>query len=186
MSSLEDTLYANYPEKMELIQERITDIAYDLGGFENPEEGEDCHVYVAEIIDINVLNKLISGCFWLKDIEYSFLIECGDINGWLWRELSKDNPIPDIKYRPTKYVLQPNNDVVAKHIEKGTGKLLLQLWDVISSRPQFKKIPESYMYDKHFQPGGKIEKYWRDRAAEGKFIIVTEEEAEELKRRLEK
>lgn len=173
-----------YPGKLNDICEEIAEMLWDRARVSSLEEGEDGYVWVADIQDLNVCNQAITGTFWIDGTEYSFEAECGDWNGWVWRSISADAPVPTIEIHHTKWALEPNNELVGDALMKGEGKFLIAKWDALISREPCKSIPGSYSYDRHFQPGGSVETHWKDKAAKYGFVLVDQETANETRARL--
>lgn len=173
-----------HPGALDEIAEEITEHLWDRDRVSEAEEGEDGYVFVADIVQLNACNHAITGTFWLGDIEYSFEVECGDWNGWVWRQISADAPVPEINYQPTVWALQPLASLVSKAIEKRQGQFLVIKWDAIAAREPYKSMPGKYGYDRHFQPGLQVERYWKEKAAEGYFELVDKETADETRKRL--
>ncbi|WP_306150714.1 hypothetical protein [Roseovarius sp. MMSF_3281] len=173
-----------HPGALDEIAEEITEHLWDRDRISEAEEGEDGYVFIADIVQMNACNHAFTGTFWLGGVEYSFGAENGDWNGWVWREISADKPVPEIDYKPTTWALQPIDSLISKAIEKGQGKFLVLKWDEIASREPYKSLPGKYGYDRHFQPGLKVERYWKNKAAEGRFKLVDQETADETRKRL--
>ena len=87
--------------------------------------------------------------------------------------------------KPTVYALQPEARLVDQAIQSGKGSFLLLKWDaVLRNLPELAAIPGKYAYDRHFQPGIRVEDHWRKAAAKHHFVIVNEETAAETRRQL--
>ena len=144
-------------------------------------EGDDGHISIAEIEAINACNHVAVGVFWRGGVEYAFEVESGNNAGFVWRSISQDGPIPEIQITHTKWALAPRADVVEKHVQKGSQTQLLTLWDVFLERPDVAAILTKYAYDRHFQPGSKVESYWRGQADNVGMVLVPQEEADSVR-----
>lgn len=179
-----ERLCAEYPEIMDAICEEITEQLWDKDRTCPLEEGEDGYVWISDIQAMNACNHALTGTFWVSGKEYSFEAESGDWNGWVWRSVAEGEPVPEIKIHHTVWALQPNDGLVSKAIEAGRGAFLIAKWDAFLQRPEYAKMPGKYGYDRHFAPGLKTERYWRDKAAEVGFVLVDDETAKETRKRL--
>lgn len=134
---------------------------------------------------MDAINVRASGILDWEGREYSFIVRDGNWDGTVleaWEEAG----VQKFEYhQPTVYALQPRRDLIGDAIVSGKGPLLLAKWDaILKFRSDVAAIPNKYAYDRHFQPGGFVEKHWKDRAAEHHFEIVTKEEADETRKRL--
>lgn len=179
-----ERLESLYPELMEAIGCEIAEQIWDRDRFSEIEEGEDGYVFVFDVQAINACNHVIVGSFWAEGTEFAFEAESGDNNGFVWRMVSPDEPIPDIQIQQTVWALAPNDDLVRKAILSDQGAFLVAKWDAFLQRPEYAQIPGKYGYDRHFAPGLKTERFWKERAAKVGFILVSKEEAEEVRARL--
>jgi len=169
---------------MDEISLDIGELYWDRDWISGIAEGEDGHVFISEIEMINATNYQISGAFWLGGKEYGFLVEMGDNNGFVWREITDEGPIPDARVERTRYALAPRSDIVQKHLQNGSSALLIGLWESFLEREQYKDLIGKYEYDRMFQPGSKIESHYRAKAAEVGFEIVSKEDADATRARL--
>jgi hypothetical protein len=177
-------LETRFPGQMEAIAELITDMGWDEKVTSEAEEGEDGCVFLFDRVTLNACNHAMTGVFWLDGTEWAFEVESGDWNGWVWRSVSAEGPIPEIDYKPTVFALQPNSTIVAQAVMANQGKSLVAKWDAFLERPEFKDLPRKYMYDRHFAPGIKTERYWKDKAATVGFELVDKDTANETRKRL--
>jgi hypothetical protein len=132
---------------------------------------------------IDAINVRAHGIIEIGDQEYRFIVEDGNWNGTVLHDWDGDmefEPLPR-----TEWVLQPSDDLVGRAIMANNGPFLIFKWDAMLKRPEIAEIPGKYAYDRMMQPGGKIEKHYRDAAAKHHFVIVSKEEADETRRRLE-
>lgn len=173
-----------HPGALDDISLEIAEHLWDRDRTSPLEEGEDGYVWVSDIQAQNATNHEVTGSFWLGGVEYSFRAECGDRNGWVWRFISADESIPDIEIHHTKWALAPNRDLVTQALSDGRGAFLIAKWEALIAREPCKSIPSKYSYDRHFQPGLMVESHWKGKAAEFGFVLVDEETAEEIRRRL--
>lgn len=133
-------------------------------------------VTILDIDRLDAINVRVEGILQWNDEEYSFHVEDGNWNGTVIREWEGVGEAFE-RHKPTVYALQPNLGLVSKAVESNRGAFLIAKWDAFLTRADVKEIPNKYMYDKHFAPGGKTETYWKEAAAKHGFVIVTEDEA---------
>lgn len=181
---LEKRLGAKYPEKMEQIAEELGEFYWDREHRCTIPEGEDGHVWIDEIEMINATNHQVSGAFWLGGVEYAFLVEMGDRNGFEFRHLSAGGAIPENKVEHARFALAPRKDLITKAVAEGQGAFLIAKWDEMLKREPYDQLIRKYHYDRMFAPGIKTERYYRDQAAAGHFQIVSEKEAKAMRARL--
>lgn len=170
-------LHDSHPVLMDKICEEIVESICDPNRTCSIPEGDDGAVYIADIQAINAINHVAVGSFWLDGIEYSFEVESGNHNGFVWRSVSEEAPIPDIKIVHQRYALEPSLEIVSKHILEGRQALLLAKWDAMVAREPFASIPSKFAYDVYFCPTDRVGHYWKAKAAKGGFVITTESEA---------
>ena len=143
-------------------------------GYDNP------NVHILERDQLNACNHRAHGIITIGGKEYTFHFESGDWNGSVLLAWEGDKPFE--RHVPTRWALQPRRDLIDRAIAGGKGPSLLFKWDsILKNRPNVAAIPGKYGYDCHFQPGGYVERYWRDKAAEHQFEIVTQETADETR-----
>lgn len=130
---------------------------------------------------INATNHQVSGAFWLGGVEYAFLVEMGDNNGFMFRELTADGPIPENKVEHARFALAPRQDLITKAVAEGQGAFLIAKWDAMLKREPYNQLIGKYHYDRMFAPGLKTESHYREKAAEVGFQIVSEEEAQQMR-----
>lgn len=131
------------------------------------------------------INATGHGTIWWKGNEYHFHLESGNWRGTVllgWEGEGDEYHEP----KPVIYVLQPRDDLIDDAIRAGKGPFLVWKWDALAGRSDIADIPRKYAYDSFFQPGLKVENYWREQAAKHKFVIVTKETADETRARLMK
>lgn len=144
----------NYPS--DEVLERIADAHW------NQKHAASYGVKFFDIYQHNACNHTLSGNIDVDGKEYGFIIESGDRNGTVvhaWGDPEDvgvfEHPKPEepLTFVPKDRMLAFNNpnmfNVYLSWREEG--------W--------FKEKERNYAYDRHFQPGGKIEKYYREWAA---------------------
>jgi hypothetical protein len=139
-------------------------------------------VTILERDHLDAINVRGSGYVEIGDVEYSFIAESGNNMGFVLEDWDGDKQFKP--HQPTKWVLAPLQHLVGDAVMAGRGDFLLAKWDALASRPDVAKIPNDYAYDKHFQPGGKIEGHYRDKAAKLGFQIVSDDYAAEIRKQL--
>ena len=167
---------------VELVCERITELMIDESSFAGDGEGTDGHVYLSDCQMIDACNYRASGSFWWGDIEYSFLVDNGNRNGFVFRELSDTAPIPNVEVHRTRWAIAPLNTNVRTPQQ---ARFLLAKWKGFEERADVKEMVRDYSYDRTWQPGGLIESHYRDKAAKIGARIVSEDHAQEIRRDLE-
>lgn len=139
----------------------------------------DC-IHILDRDRLDAINFRAHGIITIGGEEYTFQMEDGNWNGTVLLSWNEGKPFEH--HVPTKWALQPNRELVDKAIMSGKGPFLIFKWDaILKNRPDVAAIPGKYSYDRHFAPGGKIETYWRGKAASHHFDIVTEETANETR-----
>ena len=128
----------------------------------------------------DAINVTAEGILTWNGKEYYFHLEDGNNNGTVL--LAWEDHGQKFEYRkPTQWALEPNGDIIGKAIASGGGKFLLAKWDAFLTRPEVSEIPNKYSYDRHFQPGSKVETYWKSKAEKYGFVLVSKEQADETR-----
>lgn len=166
---------------VECVAQEITEMMWDRSRVSSVSEGDDGYVNITDMQMINACNHVAVGVFWVGGVEYSFEVESGDRSGFVWRSVSADNPIPEIKIEHTKWALFPTRDIIDAHIANGQAAFLLTKWGLFLERPDVVEICRSYAYDRMFQPGSKTETYWKARAASYGLHIGSEQTSNEVR-----
>lgn len=140
-------------------------------------------VTILERDHLDAINVRGVGIVEIGGVEYRFIAESGNNMGFVLEDWEGDT---EFKPRqPTKWVLAPLSHIVDDAILAGKGPFLIAKWDALASRSDIAEIPRNYAYDRHFQPGGKIEGHYKEKAAKVGFAIVTDEHAAEIRKNLE-
>jgi hypothetical protein len=158
----------------------LTILSEAVAGYDHHKE-----VHILNRWQSDVINATADGTFQWKDVEYYFHLENGNYRGTVllgWEDAGNSYKEPE----PVVYALQPRADLVDAAILAGKGPFLVWKWEALAGRSDLATIPMSYAYDNFFQPGIKVNDYWRKKAAEHKFEIVTKETADETRARLMK
>lgn len=134
---------------------------------------------------MDAINVRASGILDFEGREYWFIVRDGNWDGTVlegWEDAGVQTFEP---HEPIRWALQPRRDLIGDAIAHGKGPFLLLKWDaILKNHSEVAAIPGKYAYDRHFQPGGFVEKHWKDAAAKHQFEIVTKEEADETRKRL--
>lgn len=132
------------------------------------------HIKITDIYERDVLNHVFSGNVEIDDVLYGFVIEDGNWNGTAVISWGLEEDI--VPYEPPqnagcKLTFIPKNDFLKLDSPEMYGIYLgwrKEKW--------FQDQVGKYHYDRHFQPGGKIESYYRDWAdKKGMKIGIFEE-----------
>lgn len=134
---------------------------------------------------INACNVRVSGTIQIGDTEHWFILESGDRAGTVIRAWDNAGDQKFEYHEPTRWALAPKPATIDNAILAGKGPFLIMKWDAIAARPDASDLVRSYAYDRHFQPGGQIEKHYRDKADKLGFQIITEEYAQDIRKRLQ-
>lgn len=141
------------------------------------------HIHVFERDTYDAINARGHGTIEVGGVEYAWQLESGNHNGTVLLAWESDKPFEP--YHRTEWALQPVSHLVGDAIAAGRGPFLILKWDaILKNRPEVASIPGSYTYDRMMQPGGKVEKHWKAKAAEHHFEIVSRETADETRKRL--
>lgn len=166
------------PETMhEDVMTMLAEAAHD-------DDAHDC-VTILDRDRRDVINVRVGGIIEIEGREFSFQLEDGNWNGTVLLEWESGKPF---EYsQPARWALQPVRRLVDEAVMAGKGPFLIIKWDaMLKNRPELAELPGKYAYDRFFQPGGLIEKHYRDIAAAHHFEIVSEETAAETRARLAK
>lgn len=146
---------------------------------------EHACVTILERDRLDAINVWVHGIVEVDGEEYTFHLGDGNNAGTVlhdWNGSSGEafEPLPR-----TVWTLQPSRDTVSRAILSGKGPFLIMKWDHFITRPEIRDIARNYAYDRYVQPGGLIEKHYRDAAAKHHFELVDKETADETRKRLE-
>jgi hypothetical protein len=141
-------------------------------------------VFIIERDWRDAINVRANGIITIGENEFSFIVRVGNHDGFQFEDWEGDKVFEPAAR--TEWTLAPDNGLIDRAIAAGRGPFLIWKWDASMKRPEVAKIPGSYMYDKHFQPGGAIERYWKAEAAKHQMMLVTTDEAREIRARLER
>lgn len=144
---------------------------------------DDPRIHVMDVYKSDVINASGTLILTWKDVEYFVHIESGNNRGTYLHEWEGEGVAFE---QPEPYVLalQPIPRLVSDAIMNGRGHFLVAKWDIFIDRPEIAKIVPNYQYDSFFQPGGKIANHYRELAASHLFEIVTQDVADETRKRL--
>jgi len=140
------------------ILERICDAMSGAKGRRGAYNG----VTFSDIHQHNSCNHVYSGTIDIEGVEYGFIIQDGDWNGTEVREwgLADDVGSYDPPPPPEPVSFIPVNDHLAWERPEMFGVYVA--W---RKESWFTEQQRKYAYDRHFQPGGYVEKHYRDWAA---------------------
>lgn len=154
---------ADYGEKAtEYILQTIVEAFANYG-----EKGGD-GVRFSTVHQLNACNHVLVGHVEHDGTEWHFIIEVGDWNGTLVRDFGTVDEVSTYEPPvPTRFTFVPSNDnLKMDHPEM----YKVYLW--WREQPWFTEQIQKYQYDRHFQPGGAIEKHYSDWAAAKGLKIV--------------
>lgn len=175
----DETFDRDIPEALR--EEIMTAIAGTAAGWE-----KDSRVTILDRDQLDAINVRASGIIEVDGKEHWFIVEDGNWNGTVLHAWDHAGEQKFEYHRPTQWALQPQRHLIDQAIQNGKGPFLVIKWDaMLKNRKELAEIPGKYAYDRHFQPGGKVEAYWKDAAAKHLFDLVTKEEADETRKRLE-
>ncbi|MFT0533988.1 hypothetical protein ACMHYJ_14340 [Castellaniella hirudinis] len=147
-------------------------------------EGQHGCVHILGQDRLDAINVRAQGIVTVEGREYWFVVEDGNWNGttlegWEHSGVQTFGPLPR-----TQWALAPRPDLVSDAIAAGRGPFLVAKWDAFLSRKDVAEIPGKYTYDRMMQPGLLIERHYREAAAKYGFVIVGQEQADEIRARL--
>ena len=144
----------------EEILERIGDALW-TGEHSNHKHG----VFLSDVYHINAANVVASGSIVANDGRvYGFVVESGDRNGTVVKEWGDPDEIG--RFKPVDPG-EPLTFIPAAPITPLKARIY-RLW---RKEPWFLEKERSYLYDRHFQPGAKIEGHYAAWAAEKGLTI---------------
>lgn len=177
MTDLEAPLIEKHGEKaVEAVCETISEMMWERET-SHGEEGADGSVWISDQQMINACNHIATGSFWLGGAEYAFEVENGNNNGFMFRHLSEDGPIPDIEIHHTVWDVEPLDTPICDTKQK--ARFFLAKFDLLRKRDDVREIIRAYSYDRTFQPGAQIESHYRDKAARLGFRLTSKECADD-------
>lgn len=165
------------PDQQEMVMTEICEAAIDG-------RGQHGRVYITNVDHMDVINLCASGSIEIDGTEFWFIVENGNWNGTVLRGWEEAGQQKFEHHTPTQWALVPRNDLVGDAIALGRGPFLVAKWDAMLARADVASIPSKYAYDRHFQPGGKVERHWKDAAAKYGFVLTDQEQANEVRARL--
>jgi hypothetical protein len=176
-------------DKRDDVLTRISEAAHDDYG--HPECKDIDGLMILDRDRMDAINVRISGTIQIGEDEHWFILQDGNWNG---TQLEAWDDVGDKtfeRHQPTQWAVQPNSTIVASALSRGkTGaKMLLLKWEAVidpRNKDEMSELPRKYAYDRHMQPGCLIENHYTAAAAKRGFVIVTQEEADETKKRLQK
>jgi hypothetical protein len=147
--------------------------------------GEHDCITILDRDRIDAINVRANGILDFEGREFCFIVRDGNWDGTVL-EAWEETGVQEFEYhKPTQYALQPKRHLISDAIAAGKGPFLLWKWEtMLNNKKELAEIPGKYAYDRHFQPGGFVERHWKDAAAKHHFEIVTQEDADETKKRL--
>lgn len=152
-------------EPNEEILERICDAHWNRKG-----EGVVFH----DIFQHNACNHTLSGEIEHEGHKYGFIIQNGDWNGTVVDAWGDSDEVGIYEHpKPTLFTFLPRNHPLECTLA------MLTIYFAWRNEKWFSEKIGKYMYDRHFQPGGKIESYYREFAErKGMRIGIQDEVAE--------
>jgi hypothetical protein len=124
-----------------------------------------------DVHQINACNHVITGIFTLAGESFTVIFESGDRNGTDVISFGASDDIGPYKPEPPVVFTFVPRDPLLK--VKNPGMYLVYLaW---TQTDWFKAKVRGYNYDRHFQPGGKTEDYYRTWAASKGMVPEVQE-----------
>ncbi len=147
-----------YHPKADEIGERISEAFYFL----RAERGTVDNVTLLDVHQHDVLNHTLTGTIEVEGQTYGFICEIGNWAGFRMMEWGDHEDIG--YYKPP--VVEPFTLIPdwASWPEESYG-FRVQTYARFIRRPDIIEKLGEYAYDRHFQPGGKVEGYYREWAA---------------------
>lgn len=130
-------------------------------------------VTISDVYAHNACNHTISGIVEHARERFGFVIDSGDRAGTVIREWGPEGDIEVYEPEPpTVYTFVPRDaDLASK------SPALFKVYLEWRKQSWFKEAVRGYNYDRHFAPGVKTERHYRDLADNRGLRIVDEEEA---------
>lgn len=183
---LANVIDKRHPGLLESLAEQICDVISGDEPTDDIRDGFTGSLNVDDVCRVDACNHIATGSFWAGSIVYGFKVESGNNNGFVWKDINERGDIPDIERENVTYALVPNAAAVARAIDSSpNARMLLNLWDTLTSYEPYKSLAGNYAYDKHFAPGEKTERYWQSKAESVNLTITTKDEADEIRNKLE-
>lgn len=133
---------------------------------------------------VDAFNNRASGVVTIDGREFSFEMEDGNRAGTVLVSWNEDRAFE--RTEPVQWMVEPMREKVQDAIANGRAATLLMMWDgFVNFRKDVSEIVRGYSYDSHFAPGVVTERHWRGAAAKLHLAIVTKEEADETRKRLQ-
>lgn len=116
----------------------------------------------------NACNHTLSGTIVHEGQTFGFIIDNGD---WAGTEVRAWGDPEDVGVAPEPEPPEPRTFIPR---DRGLFLSRPELWSVYLAwrkEPWFRDLERSYNYDRHFQPGGKVEGYYAEKAAKRGLVV---------------
>lgn len=143
----------------------------------------DASITIWERDRIDAINARARGVIKIGDKEHSFICEDGNRAGTVLEDWDGDREFAP--FPRAEWAVQPRSDLIEKAISQGRAAFLLEMWGSFLTRTEIADLPRKYAYDRMMQPGVKVEEHYRAAAARHEMVLVSREEADATRRRLE-
>lgn len=125
-----------------------------------------------EVHQHNACNHTYEGVFDYEGVEFSFIVDDGDWGGTVVREFTTEESRGYEMAPPTQYVLVPE-----KADLRSANPAMYSAYLHWTKTSWFDDLQRSYNYDRHFQPGVKIEQHYRDKARQRGLKFVPSDDS---------
>ena len=166
------------------VPEHLRDDAMQMMAEATGGYGSHESVTILDRDQLDAINFRASGIIRIEGEEYTFQMEDGNRNGTDLLAWQSDRQFE--YHQPTRWAVQPRRDIIYRHISEGKGPFLLAKWGAVAKNRDMADLIRKYSYDRFFQPGGLVERHYRELADKHGFEIVTQETADETKAMLAK
>lgn len=147
-------------------------------------EGTVGEITFSRIDQHDAINHTFYGYFQHGEEEVCFSIDNGNWNGTVVNEFGEDTDLSParevtvyrLKAKPTPSWGPNPDETVEAYVDRveawrKRNEVIMDHW---RKEPWFQEMERSYNYDRHFQPGGKVEDHYRAKAAKRGLVFEPE------------
>lgn len=139
------------------VLDRIANAQWSLGSNGGLVDG----VTLLDIQQHNACNHTLSGVIEVDGESYGFIIDSGDWNGTVVRAWGDPD---DVGVAPEPEQSEPITFVPRSAALSITSPAMWRVYLAWRKEPWFREMERSYNYDRHFHPGSKTERHYREKA----------------------